>query len=157
MDGLGRTTQELLNLVTGECTVTDLRGNTKDELLTEMVDILAVHGKLEDRDLVLHDIFEREKSMSTGMQHGIALPHAKTEGVKGICVAVGIKKTGIEFDSMDGERSRLFIMVVSPKKISGPHIQFLAAIGTVLKDDATREQVISAASRELVVNLLRRG
>jgi mannitol/fructose-specific phosphotransferase system IIA component (Ntr-type) len=94
--------------------------------------------------------------MSTGMQHGIALPHAKTEGVKDICVAVGIKKTGIDFDSMDGERSRLFIMVVSPKKVSGPHIQFLAAIGAVLKDDAVREQVINAGSRELVVNLLRR-
>jgi mannitol/fructose-specific phosphotransferase system IIA component (Ntr-type) len=57
---------------------------------------------------------------------------------------------------MDNERSRLFIMVVSPKKVSGPHIQFLAAIGAVLKDDAVREQVINAGSRELVVNLLRR-
>jgi fructose-specific phosphotransferase system IIA component len=138
------------------CTVTELQGNTKDEVLTEMVNILAFHGKLEDRDLVLHDIFEREKSMSTGMQHGIALPHAKTEGVKDICVAVGIKKDGIDFDAMDGEKSRLFIMVVSPKKISGPHVQFLAAIGTVLSDDAVREQVINAGSREVVVNLLRR-
>jgi Kef-type K+ transport system membrane component KefB/mannitol/fructose-specific phosphotransferase system IIA component (Ntr-type) len=157
MDGQGRTTQQLLDLINGECTVPDLKGNTKDEVLTEMVDILAVHGRLEDRDLVLHDIFEREKSMSTGMQHGIALPHAKTEGVKDICVAVGIKKDGIEFDSMDNEKSRLFIMVVSPKKTSGPHIQFLAAIGAVLKDDAIREQVINAPSRELVVTLLRRG
>jgi Kef-type K+ transport system membrane component KefB/mannitol/fructose-specific phosphotransferase system IIA component (Ntr-type) len=156
-NGQGRTTQELLDLITGECTVVDLRGSNKEEVLTELVDILAVHGKLEDRDLALHDIFEREKSMSTGMQHGIALPHAKTEGVKDICVAVGIKKSGIEFESMDGEKSRLFIMVVSPKKTSGPHIQFLAAIGTVLKDDAIREQVINAGSRELVVNLLRRG
>jgi fructose-specific phosphotransferase system IIA component len=157
LEGRGRTTQEILSLISGECTVMNLRGNTKEQVLTEMVDILAVHGKLEDRDLVLHDIFEREKSMSTGMQHGIALPHAKSEGVKDICVAVGVKKKGVEFDSMDGEKSRLFIMVVSPKKVSGPHIQFLAAVGTVLNDETVREQVINAGSRELAVNLLRRG
>jgi Kef-type K+ transport system membrane component KefB/mannitol/fructose-specific phosphotransferase system IIA component (Ntr-type) len=156
MEGQGRTTQEILDLITGECTVIDLRGGAKEEILTELVDILAVHGKLEDRDLVLHDIFEREKSMSTGMQHGIALPHAKTDGVKDICVAVGIKKAGIEFESMDGEKSRLFIMVVSPKKTSGPHIQFLAAVGAVLNDPARREQVINAESREQAVNLLRK-
>jgi mannitol/fructose-specific phosphotransferase system IIA component (Ntr-type) len=156
LEGQGRTTQELLELVTADCTVMELRGNTKDEVLTELVDILAAHGKLEDRGLVLHDVFEREKSMSTGMQYGIALPHAKTEGVKDICVAVGIKKTGIEFEAMDGEKSRLFIMVVSPKKTTGPHVRFLAAIGAVLKDDALREQVINAESREEAVRLLRR-
>ncbi|MDR3147524.1 MAG: cation:proton antiporter [Treponema sp.] len=154
--GQGRTAQELLDLVTGDCTLMELQGTTKDAVLTELVDLLAARGKLEDRDLVLHDVFEREKSMSTGMQHGIALPHAKTEGVKDICVAVGIKKAGVEFESLDGEKSRLFIMVISPKKISGPHIQFLAAIGAVLNDDAVREQVIGCGSRELVVKLLRR-
>jgi Kef-type K+ transport system membrane component KefB/mannitol/fructose-specific phosphotransferase system IIA component (Ntr-type) len=156
LDSQGRAAQELLNLITGECTVVDLLGNTKKAVLTELVNILAVHGKLEDRDLVLRDIFEREKSMSTGMEHGIALPHARTEGVKDICVAVGIKKEGVEFDAMDGEKSRLFIMVVSPKKTSGPHIQFLAAVGAVLQDEAVREQIINCGSRELVVNLLRR-
>jgi mannitol/fructose-specific phosphotransferase system IIA component (Ntr-type) len=155
LDGRGRTTQELLSIINEECTITELRGNTKDEVLTELVDVLAYHGRLSDRDEVLKDIFEREKSMSTGMQHGIALPHAKSEGVKDICAAVGIKKTGVEFDSIDGEPARLFILEVSPKRTSSPHIQFLSAIGTVLKDDALREQVINAPSRDQVVRLLR--
>jgi mannitol/fructose-specific phosphotransferase system IIA component (Ntr-type) len=157
MEGPGRTAPEILDLISGECTVMELRGSTKEQVLTELVDILAVHGKLEDRDLVLRDIFEREKSMSTGMQYGIALPHAKTEGVRDICAAVGIKKGGVEFESMDGEKSRLFIMVVSPKKTSGPHIQFLAAVGAVLNDPVRREQIINATSREEAVRLLRRG
>jgi Kef-type K+ transport system membrane component KefB/mannitol/fructose-specific phosphotransferase system IIA component (Ntr-type) len=157
MGGEGRTAQELLDLITGECTVMELRGSTKDEVLAELVDVLAAHGKLEDRDLVLRDVFEREKSMSTGMQHGIALPHAKTDGVRDICVAVGIKKEGVEFESLDGEKSRLFIMVISPRKVSGPHVQFLAAIGAVLNDDAVRERVIGCGSRDLAVRLLRRS
>jgi mannitol/fructose-specific phosphotransferase system IIA component (Ntr-type) len=106
---------------------------------------------------VLEDVFKREKTMSTGMQHGIALPHAKSDGVSEICAAVGVKKEGIDFDSLDGEKSRLFIMVISPRKLSGPHVQFLAAIGTVLKDDITREEVINADNAEFAATLLRRG
>jgi fructose-specific phosphotransferase system IIA component len=157
MDCQGRTTQELLSIITSECTITELRSNTKNDVLVELVDVLAYHGRLNDRDEVLKDILEREKTMSTGMQHGIALPHAKSEGVKDICVAVGVKKSGIDFDSMDGEPARIFIMVASPKRTSSPHIQFLAAIGTVLKDDTVREQVINAGSRDEVVKLLRRA
>jgi fructose-specific phosphotransferase system IIA component len=156
LDSRGRTTQELLSIINAECIVTELRSNTKDEVLTELVDILAYHGRLSDRNEVLKDIFERERNMSTGMQHGIALPHAKSEGVKDICAAVGIKKTGIKFDSIDGEPARLFILMASPKRTSSPHIQFLAAIGAVLKDDALREEVINAASRDEVLRLLRR-
>jgi mannitol/fructose-specific phosphotransferase system IIA component (Ntr-type) len=91
------------------------------------------------------------------MQHGIALPHGKTDGVKELAVAVGIKREGVDFESLDGEKSRLFILVVSPRRVSGPHVQFLAAVGAVLKDDAIREAVIAASSAEAAAELLRRG
>jgi len=68
---------------------------------------------------------------------------------------VGIKKEGIDFSSLDGKPSRLFIMVISPKKTTGPHIQFLAAIGAVLKDEAVREKVIAAVTAEEAAALLR--
>lgn len=154
LEGQGRADQNLLSLIVSESTTLELKGETKDEILTELVDILALQGKLENRDEVLNDVFQREKTMSTGMQHGIALPHAKSEGVKDIYVAVGIKKDGVDFDSMDGEKARLFILVVSPKKTSGPHVQFLASIGAVLKDENIREQVIHAKSKDSVVALL---
>jgi len=88
------------------------------------------------------------------MQYGIALPHAKTDGVNDICVAVGIKREGVDFESIDGEKSRLFIMVVSPKKVSGPHIQFLASIAGVLKDPLVRDAVLAADSPEEAAVLL---
>jgi mannitol/fructose-specific phosphotransferase system IIA component (Ntr-type) len=152
----GRARDDVLSLIDSECITMELGGETKEGIITELVDNLARRGKLLDRDEVLRDVFQREKSLSTGMQHGIALPHAKTEGVTDMAVALGIKKTGIDFDSMDGEKARLFIMVVSPKKTSGPHIQFLAAVGTVLKDEETREQVINADSKDDVLLLMRR-
>jgi fructose-specific phosphotransferase system IIA component len=155
-DTRGRTSEDILSLVHAESISLRLQGNTKEEILREMADILADNGKLEDRSLVLEDLFQREKIMSTGMQHGIALPHAKSGGVKDICVAVGIKRNGIDFESMDGEPSRIFIMVLSPKKTSGPHIQFLAAVSAVLNDDEIRRKILEAEARSEVVSLLRK-
>ncbi|MDR1863336.1 MAG: cation:proton antiporter [Treponema sp.] len=153
----GRRDEGILSLVRPDCVCLDLKGGTKDEIIVELVDILAGRKKLEDRDQVLADVLQREKNMSTGMQHGIALPHAKTDGVKDIAVAVGVKKAGVDFESLDGEKSRLFIMVVSPRKTTGPHIQFLAAAGGVLKDENIREAIIAADSRELAASLMRQG
>jgi mannitol/fructose-specific phosphotransferase system IIA component (Ntr-type) len=151
-----RAREDLLSLICPECTSLDLKGIAKDEIIGELVDLLAYRGRLMDRNLVLKDVLEREKSMSTAMQDGIALPHAKSDGVDDLAVAVGIKREGVDFDSLDGEKSRLFILVVSPRKVSGPHVQFLAAIGTVLNDAAVREKVINAGSAEMAVRLLRR-
>jgi len=155
LDRDGRASLDLLSLITPECTTLDLKGQTKDEIITELVDMLAAGGRLLDRDQALADVFEREKTMSTGMQNGIALPHGKTAGTDDLAVAVGIKKEGVNFESVDGEKSRLFILVVSPRKISGPHVQFLAAVGAVLEDGAVREAVINAATVEKAVELLR--
>ena len=104
--------------------------------------------------MVIADVMEREESMSTGMELGIALPHGRTEGVIDTVVAVGIKKSGVNFDSMDGEPSRLFILIVSPKKSGGLHVQFLAAIGSILGNDQLRENVINAPSPQVAVDLL---
>ena len=154
LDKDGRTSSDLLSAICPECCSVSLKGETKEEIITELVDILAGRGRLLDREMVLRDVFEREKTMSTGMEHGIALPHAKTDGIDDLTVAVGIKKEGVDFGSLDGEKSRLFILVVSPRKSSGPHVQFLAAIGTVLNDDVIRNKVIDAASSEEAVRLL---
>jgi mannitol/fructose-specific phosphotransferase system IIA component (Ntr-type) len=131
-----------------------LKATTKEGIITELVEILAARHRLLDRDTVLNDVLEREKVMSTGMERGIALPHAKSDGVDDMAVAVGIKREGLDFESIDGRKSRLFILVVSPKKATVPHVQFLAAIGAVLADDATREAVINAGSPETAAELL---
>ncbi|MDR2313799.1 MAG: cation:proton antiporter [Spirochaetaceae bacterium] len=151
----GRVQEDVLSLIRPELIRLDLRGETKEDVLVEMVDLMAAEGKPINRDETLEAIFQREKTMSTGMEHGIALPHAKTDGTGEIQVAVGIKKTGIDFGSLDGEKSRLFIMIVSPKKTSGPHVQFLAAIGAVLQDPRIRDGVLAAKTTEEAAALLR--
>jgi Kef-type K+ transport system membrane component KefB/mannitol/fructose-specific phosphotransferase system IIA component (Ntr-type) len=153
-DSTVKANPDFLSYFSTDCILTNLQGETKDEVITELVDVLNTNGKLLHRDIVLMDIIQREQTMSTGMEHGIALPHAKTDGVEDLEVAVGIKKEGIDFGSLDGEKSRLFIMVISPKKTSGPHIQFLAAVGSMLRENKLYEEIIDAKSAEQVMELL---
>ncbi len=150
----GKAYGDLLSLIEADCISMNLKTTTKEGIIGELVELLYSKGKIVHKDEVLKDVLQRERTMSTGMQHGIALPHAKTDGVRDICVAVGIKRDGVDFESIDGNKSRLFIMVVSPRKVSGPHIQFLASISSVLKDPLVRDAVLAADSPEEAAVLL---
>ncbi|MCL2271940.1 MAG: cation:proton antiporter [Treponema sp.] len=154
IDADGRTSVNLLSCIHPDCILINMKGETKEEIITELVDMLDAQGKIMYRDMVLLDVIERENTMSTGMSHGIAMPHAKTDGVEEFAVAVGIKKEGMEFGAIDGEKSRLFILAVSPKKMTGPHIQFLAAISALLRESVLREEIINAETPQAAAELL---
>jgi len=152
-DRRGRIRNNLLSVIEEKSIILDLKGENIEEIIRELVDMLDKQGKLRNKELVLNDVFEREKIMSTNMGYGIALPHAKTDGVNGTVVAVGIKKQGINIDSPDNQPSRIFILEISPKK-DGPHLQFLSALGAVLRDESTRQALLNAATAEEVADLL---
>jgi len=152
-DRRGRTNNSLLSLIESNSIILDLKGNSKEEIIRELVDMLFAQKKLLNRELVLADVFERENIMSTSMGYGIVIPHAKTDGVKDTVVAVGIKKEGIILDPADSQPSRLFILEVSPRK-DGPHLQFLSALGAILRDETIRQALINAPTVEAAASLL---
>ncbi len=149
-----RTDKKFLKLITAKCISTDLKAATKEGIITELIDLLVKSGAVLDRDQVIQAVLAREHSMSTGMQDGIAIPHAKTDGVTRLCTAIGIKKGGIDFDSLDKIPSKIFIMVVSPKKAAGPHLQFLAFISGILKSPGIIERMLNAERPVEVKNIV---
>jgi fructose-specific phosphotransferase system IIA component len=151
----GKFSDNLIDLIQSNCITTDLQGETKEAIIEELVKMLAYKGKLDDFDLVLHDVLQRENIMSTGMERGIAVPHAKTEGVKETAVAIGIKKSGVDFDSVDGGKTHIVILVVSPLKKHNRHLQFLSAINAIFRDKATTERIIKAESAAQILEILR--
>lgn len=136
------------------CIVLDLKPSSKEEAIQTLVKTLADAGALGDPKLVLADVLERERSMSTGMQHGVALPHAKTDGVSTMTAAVGIVKDGMEYGSLDGEKTHIIVLSLSPKKNPGPHLQFLASVGALLRDNDRRKAILAAKSPAQVMELL---
>ena len=136
------------------CFCLDLRSATKDEVIAEMVDLLVVAGQLKDREGALHAVLEREARMSTGMQHGVAVPHGKTASVDRLVTAFALKKAGVDFQALDRQPCRIFVMTISPINRTGPHIQYLSAISKFLDSPVIREKLLAATSVHEVLEIL---
>ena len=144
----------LKKALTPETIAPELKGATKDAVIEELVDLLVAAGRIKDRLTALRAVLEREKKMSTGMQSGIAIPHGKTATVDSLVAAFGIKREGVNFDSLDGLPAHIFVMTLSPENRTGPHIQFLAEISRQLNDPQIRERLLQAATADDILNIL---
>jgi len=133
----------------------DLKGTTKFEVIEELLNLLGSHPKMIDREIALQDVLDREGYLSTGLENGLAIPHAKTDGVGALLLAFGIKKDGVDFESLDGKPAQLIFLVLSPRDTSGPHIQTLAVISRNLKEARKREALLQAQSAEEIARYIR--
>lgn len=124
----------LSKIIDPECIVMNLKSKTKESAIKELVYLLYKHKKITERDLVLNEILEREKSMSTGMQNGLAIPHSRTSHTNSTSIAIGISRAGIDFDSLDGEKSKVIACLISSNRENDPHIQVLAAFSSFLSN-----------------------
>ncbi len=139
------------------CFCPRLQGRTKPEVIAELVEALVGAGLVSDRDEAMASILQREELMSTGMQYGIALPHGKPACVPVLVSAIGVAPQGIDYESLDGEPSRIFVMTLSPPTMVGPHLRFLAAIGKLLGRPAVRQAVIEATDKPALLAALKDG
>lgn len=131
-----------------------LETTTKVGIISEMIDHLVASGRIKNRKAALKAILEREKKMSTGMQNGVAIPHGKSDSVPDLVTALGIKPEGMDFESMDGLPSQIFIMTLSPVNRTGPHVQFLSEISRILENPETRTKIIQAPDVDTILDLL---
>ena len=97
----------------------------------------------------------RESAASTCLQNGIALPHCRTNTAKKLSLAIGINRMGYNFDALDGNPSKIFILCVSPEGDSGPHIECLAAIATLLSNLETVNKILDSSSAEEIYDIFK--
>jgi len=131
-----------------------LKGTTKEEIINELLDILVAAKKIDDRPSALAAVMDREHKMSTGMKHGIAIPHGKSATILDLVACIGVSDTPVEFDALDNEPCRIFIMTLSPVEKTGPHLQFLAEISLLFKSAEKRREILNASSGEEVLKIL---
>lgn len=143
----------LKNRLSPDLVICDMTANTKDEAILELVDLISTSDSIADKQLLLDDILQREEMMSTGMEHGIAFPHAKSDGVKRLTVAIGRKKSGIEFDSLDNLPAHIFVLIASPKDETSPHLQVLSAVSGVLSQEENRNKIMEARNAEEILRV----
>jgi mannitol/fructose-specific phosphotransferase system IIA component (Ntr-type) len=141
--------------ILSEYIILNLKGKTKEAIVSELLDMLAAQEKLLNRAIALKDLLDREQAMSTGIPNGIAIPHAKTNAVQELTTAIGIKKSGLDFDSPLDDKANIIILTLAPPDKSKLLYEFLLAITAALSDDTLRSKILAAKTPEEVADLLR--
>lgn len=126
---------------------------SKSEAIDMLVDLQMRGGKIEDKEIYKKGILAREEISSTAVGEGIAIPHAKSEGVKAPSLSAMTVPGGVNYDAMDGEPSNLLFMIAAPND-GDTHLEVLSHLMTILMDEDFRAQLLSAKSKEEFLKII---
>lgn len=141
-------------ILTPERIKVPLEGTTKEAVIEELVNVLDQDGCLTDSTSTLKAVLTRERSRTTGIGRGLAVPHGKSAGSPELAMAVGKTATPIDFASIDGKPVRMVMLVVSPMEKTGPHIRALARVSRIMGLDSFRRKLYKADSAEEIYDLI---
>jgi PTS system fructose-specific IIC component len=136
--------------------IPEIRSSEKWEVIRELTSSLVEAGFVSDPETALSDLFYRERSMSTGITKGLAIPHARTGSVSTRRTALGLSRNGIDFDSIDGALSRVFFLILTPSTGNWPDLDCLALLSGAYSDPKWRESLLSCSSMDEVVKVMER-
>jgi len=144
---------KILDVLQPTAIISDLKATTKKGALEELV--AALGSKVKDSAATVQVLLEREKIGSTGIGQGIAIPHAKTDQVSGLCAAFGMVRRGVAFDSLDGEPAHIIFLLVAPPDAAADHLKALARISRMLKDKFFRQSLRDAKDSAEILRLIK--
>jgi mannitol/fructose-specific phosphotransferase system IIA component (Ntr-type) len=130
-----------------------LAGETKSEIIEELVDVLVSHRAQLNREEILSAVLAREALGSTGLSDGVAIPHAKTTAISSVSLVIGIAGKPVDFDAQDGKGSQFFFLVVAPENEASAHIEVLASIARATSSAPFRRLLSAARTTEEVMEL----
>lgn len=145
----------ITDLLTPSLIKVGLESDEKEEVFEEMVQLFVENGLVHDREAALEALYERESMMSTGIAKWIGLPHGKLEEAKGLLMALGISRNGIEYDSLDGEPVYVVLMVFAEVGNPGPHIEALAEVSRLFSTPGFTDRIRAAQDAREILDIVR--
>jgi PTS system nitrogen regulatory IIA component len=139
---------KIMDLLVRDAVILDLDSRSKREGLAEMAGRLAGAEPGLDAPRLLEVLLEREKLQSTGIGDGVAIPHGKMPGLSRLVASFARSRAGLDFDSIDGQPTHLFFLLVVPEHSAGKHLKALARISRFCRDAAFRKQLLEATRIE---------
>ena len=132
-----------------------LLATTKEEVLRELVQAIVASGCASEGEEVLRVVQNREQVLSTGIGHGVALPHGKTDACPELVIAAGVTREPVEFDALDGEPVRIVFLLVGPESTAGAHIKALSRISRLVRQPELRMGLLDADDADSFLEVLR--
>lgn len=135
---------KIAEVLTLERVLPDLVGQDKAQILNELASCLTTDQREINLSNLKAVLAERERLGSTAIGDGIAIPHGKIRGVKQIVGVFGRCPKGVDFDSLDGNPTHLFFLLVAPEDSASLHLKALAKVSRLFRDNSFREQLMGA-------------
>ena len=132
----------------------DLKARNKKGILEELVVPVAEIAGVSQKDLT-KVLMERERLGSTGIGGGIGIPHGKMKNLESLVLGFGLSRKGVEFESLDGQPTHIFFLLVTPENSTGLHLKLLARISRILKNDPFKSRLLEAADGDEILRIIR--
>jgi nitrogen PTS system EIIA component len=145
---------KILDALQMEAILPDLKSRTKTEVLGELAAPVAHLAGIHGNDLV-RVLLERERLGSTGIGSGIGIPHGKLKDIDNLYIGFGLSRAGVDFESLDGQPTRIFFLLVTPENSMGLHLKLLARISRILKNELFRQRLMQAGTRAEIFSIIK--
>lgn len=134
-----------------------LEAKDKWDAITQLIEMMVAANELkpEHREDIIEVVFDRERSMSTGMERGIAIPHANSSLIDEAVGALGISKSGISFESLDGKPAQIIILLVIPKDKFQQHVRTLAGIARLLNHEQMTDALRAVSDPQEAMKIIK--
>jgi len=130
-----------------------LTAGDKVSAIHELIDLLLAAHPLQDREAFTRAVFTREELISTGIGNGIAIPHARVDGISSMMISLGIKREGMDFQALDDMPVNIFFMVIAPQSqdATEQHLKIMARISRILKSSDFCAKILACSTSEEVI------
>ena len=141
-------------ILSEELVLPDLNARSKVDVLVELATAIARRHPELDRERLVQALEDRERLNSTALGEGVAIPHGKLPGIKRVFAAFARSRQGVDFQSLDGEPTHLFFLLVAPEDSAGAHLKALARISRLFKQPALRKAILEADGAAAIYRLI---
>lgn len=138
----------IVDLIQRDMIIPQLSATGKTEIIRELAEHLASGHEGIDKERLSKVLADREALASTAIGDGVAIPHGKIADVDSIIACIGRARDGVDFDSMDGKPTHIFIVMIAPENSTGMHLKALARISRVFKDPDFLRRLLEAPNAD---------
>ena len=145
---------KILDVLKKQAILDDLKSQTKKGILEELVVPLARITGRDQKDLV-RVLMDRERLGSTGIGGGIGIPHGKIKDLESLVLGFGLSRKGVDFESIDGQPTHIFFILITPENSTGLHLKLLARISRILKNDQFKQRLQNATDDDEILGIIK--
>jgi len=144
----------LLDILDPECIIAPLASTDKQDVINELIDKLGETGNVSEIQSLKDAVWTREQTRTTGIGHGLAIPHGKCASLSRQALAIGKPSQPIDFEAIDTQPVQLVVLLASPPDKTKDHIEALAHISRLISDVEFRERIYNATSSDEIFELV---